>query len=93
MDVLTVLNQTLKQRRQIFPQNKSKLSKVCAFCMWSCAALGILMPAAFLTFSDRLLAVIGASTDTWEPAKTYLAPAALGVAVKVAPAEPLPQKC
>ena len=67
--------------------------KVCSFCMWGCAAVGLAMSAAFLVFMDQILALIGASEDTWEPAKTYLAPAALGVAVKVAPADPLPQKC
>lgn len=46
--------------------------KVCAFCMWSCVVLGIVLSAVFLLFMDQLLALIGASTDTWEPAKTYL---------------------
>lgn len=46
--------------------------KVCAFCMWSCVVLGIALSAVFLLFMDQLLALIGASTDTWEPAKTYL---------------------
>ena len=36
------------------------------------------MPAAFLIFLDQILAVIGASADTWEPVKAYLALLALG---------------
>jgi len=46
--------------------------KVCAFCMWGCVAAGVILSAAFLLFMDQLLALIGASSDTWEPAKTYL---------------------
>lgn len=45
---------------------------VCSFCMWSCAAVGLALSAAFLLFMDPLLTLIGASADTWEPAKTYL---------------------
>ena len=52
--------------------------KVCSFCMWGCAAVGILMSAAFLLGMDRILALIGASADTWEPAKVYLTLVALG---------------
>lgn len=46
--------------------------KVCAFCMWSCVGVGIVMSAAFLCFMDQILALMGASADTWEYAKTYL---------------------
>lgn len=46
--------------------------KVCSFCMWGCVAVGIAISAFFLLFMDRLLAWIGASPDTWGPAKTYL---------------------
>ena len=52
--------------------------KVCAFCMWSCVAVGIVMSAGFLLFMDQILTLIGASADTWEPAKTYLTIVALG---------------
>lgn len=52
--------------------------KVCSFCMWGCAAAGIVLSAAFLVFMDSLLRLIGASADTWEPAKTYLSLVALG---------------
>jgi len=46
--------------------------------MWGCAAVGIALSAAFLLFMDQLLTLIGASSDTWEPAKTYLTIVALG---------------
>ncbi len=52
--------------------------KVCAFCMWSCVAAGIVMSAGFLIFMEQILTLIGASADTWEPAKTYLTIVALG---------------
>ena len=46
--------------------------KVCAFCMWSCVAVGLVMSALFLIFMDQILLVMGASADTWDFAKTYL---------------------
>ena len=45
---------------------------VCAFCMWSCVAVGLVMSALFLIFMDQILLVMGASADTWDFAKTYL---------------------
>lgn len=51
--------------------------KVCSFCMWSCVAVGIALSAIFLVFMDQILALIGASSDTWEPATTYLTIVAL----------------
>ena len=62
-----------------FGQGRQEYAKrVCAFCMWSCVAVGVLMSAAFLLFMDQILTLIGASADTWEPAKTYLTIVALG---------------
>lgn len=52
--------------------------KVCSFCMWSCVVVGIALSAAFLTFMDRILTLVGASSDTWGPAKTYLTVVAIG---------------
>ena len=46
--------------------------KVSAFCMWSCVGIGIIMSALFWIFIDEILSLMGASTDTWEYAKTYL---------------------
>jgi len=52
--------------------------KVCSFCMWSCLAAGVILSAAFLLFMDQILTLIGASSDTWEPARTYLTVVAFG---------------
>lgn len=46
--------------------------KACSFCMWICVAVGVLMSALFLIFMDQILALIGASAETWNYAKTYL---------------------
>lgn len=46
--------------------------KVCSFCMWSCVAVGVAVSALFLLCMDQILALVGVSPDTWEPAKTYL---------------------
>lgn len=46
--------------------------KVSSFCMWSCVVVGVAMSAVFLLFMDKILMLVGASSDTWEYAKTYL---------------------
>lgn len=46
--------------------------KVCSFCMWGCAVVGIVMTILFLLCMDTILSLIGASADTWDLAKTYL---------------------
>lgn len=46
--------------------------KVCSFCMWSCVIVGVILSAVFLIFMDKILALCGASQETWELAKTYL---------------------
>ena len=62
-----------------FGQGRTDYAKrVCSFCMWGCAAAGVLLSALFLIFMDRILTLIGASADTWAPAKTYLTIVALG---------------
>lgn len=45
---------------------------VSSFCMWGCVVVGIVMSALFLLFMDEILLFVGASSDTWEYAKTYL---------------------
>lgn len=45
---------------------------VCSFCMWSCVVVGIAMSVLFLIFMDNILALIGASSDTWDHTKAYL---------------------
>lgn len=68
----SVISRSLGQGRREYAK------KVCSFCMWGCVAVGIVMSAAFLIFMDQILTLIGASADTWEPAKTYLTIVALG---------------
>ena len=68
----SVISRAFGQGRQEYAK------KVCAFCMWSCVAVGIVISAIFLLFMDQILALIGASADTWEPAKAYLTIVALG---------------
>lgn len=46
--------------------------KVCAFCMWACIFIGLIMSVCFLVFMEPLLKLIGASPDTWEMTKSYL---------------------
>lgn len=57
---------------------KEYARKVCSFCMWGCVAVGIAMSALFLIFMDDILSLVGASSDTWAPAKTYLTIVSLG---------------
>lgn len=62
-----------------FGQGREEYAKkVCSFCMWSCVILGLLLSAGFMLGVEPLLRLIGASADTWEPAKTYLLLVALG---------------
>lgn len=62
-----------------FGQGRTEYAKkACSFCMWGCVAAGVVMSAVFLLFMDRILTLIGASADTWGPAKTYLTIVALG---------------
>ena len=68
----------LRYRRHLgdFPRlgrgAKRLRKKVCSFCTWICVAVGVLMSALFLIFMDQILALIGASAETWNYAKTYL---------------------
>lgn len=68
----SVISRAFGQGRQEYAK------KVCAFCLWSCMATGFVMSAGFLLFMEQILTLIGASADTWEPAKTYLTIVALG---------------
>lgn len=62
----SVISRALGEKRDDYAR------KVCAFCMWGCVIVGVVMAACFLIFMDQILAVIGASADTWAYAKTYL---------------------
>lgn len=57
---------------------KEYARKVCAFCMWGCIVVGIVMATLFLIFMDPILSLIGASSDTWNLSKTYLSIVACG---------------
>lgn len=57
---------------------KEYARKVCAFCMWGCIVVGIVMAALFLIFMDPILSLIGASSETWDLSKTYLSIVACG---------------
>lgn len=58
--------------RAIGEGRKEYAKKVCAFCMWCCVFIGILLSACILICMESLLKMIGASADTWEFTKTYL---------------------
>ena len=62
----SVISRAMGEGRQKYAK------KVSSFCMWSCVAVGIVMSALFLIFMDRILTFVGASSDTWDYAKTYL---------------------
>ena len=46
--------------------------KVCSFCMWGSVFTGLVLAVLFLVFLDPILAMIGASQDTWDYAGRYL---------------------
>lgn len=58
--------------RAIGEGKKEYAKKVCAFCMWCCVFIGILLSVCIFIFMNPLLDIIGASADTWEFTKTYL---------------------
>lgn len=62
----SVISRALGEGRETYAK------KVCSFCMWSCVIVGIILSAVFLIFMDQILALCGASQETWELAKTYL---------------------
>ncbi|MCI9362650.1 MAG: MATE family efflux transporter [Oscillospiraceae bacterium] len=63
----SVISRAMGQGKQEYAK------KVCAFCMWSCIAVGIILSAILLVFMDAILGLVGASAETWSLAKTYLA--------------------
>lgn len=46
--------------------------KVCAFCMWGCVAVSLVMVVMVFVFMDPILKMLGASADTMEYAREYL---------------------
>lgn len=62
----SVISRALGQGR------KEYAKRVCSFCMWGCVVTGVILSAVFLIFMNQILTLVGASAETWEPAKTYL---------------------
>lgn len=58
--------------RAMGERRKDHAKKVSSFCMWSCVVVGIIMSCLSLLFMDNILALVGASADTWDFAKDYL---------------------
>ena len=46
--------------------------KVSSFCMWSSVVIGVLLAAIMIIFTDPILALVGASSETSGYAATYL---------------------
>ncbi|MDO4304910.1 MAG: MATE family efflux transporter, partial [Bacillota bacterium] len=68
----SVISRAMGEGREVYAK------KVCSFCMWSCVIVGVILSAVFLIFMDQILALCGASPETWELAKTYLTIVSLG---------------
>lgn len=58
--------------------NKDFAKKACAFCMWSCVGIGILMTLIFQIFMNPILSLLGASEETWSYTNQYLGIVSLG---------------
>lgn len=58
--------------RALGEEKKEYAKKVCAFCMWGCVIVGIVMSVIFWVFMDSILKLIGATPDTLALVKTYL---------------------
>ena len=62
----SVISRALGEKRPEYARS------VCAFCMWSCVIIGIVMSVCFNVFMDPFLTLIGASEDTREMTRSYL---------------------
>ncbi|MCI8787406.1 MAG: MATE family efflux transporter [Eubacterium sp.] len=58
--------------RAVGEGRKDHAKKISSFCMWSCVFVGIITSCISLLFMDNILALVGASADTWDFAKDYL---------------------
>lgn len=68
----SVISRALGQGRQEYAK------KVCAFCMWSCIVIGLLLTAVFLIGMEPILTLMRTSADTHDLIKKYLSIVALG---------------
>lgn len=57
---------------------KDYAKQVCAFCMWGCVTVGLVMVALIFLFMDPILRVLGASENTMGYAREYLAIVTIG---------------
>lgn len=62
----SVISRAMGEGRQDYAK------KVCAFCMWSCVIISIIMVILIFLFMDSILWLLGASDDTFVYAKQYL---------------------
>jgi len=62
----SVISRAMGQGRKGFAK------QVSAFCMWSCVIVGTSMSVLLWIFMDKILVLVGASSETWTMAKTYL---------------------
>lgn len=58
--------------RALGEDRKEYAKSVCAFCLWSCVVVGVIMAAGFLIFMDQILLAMGTSNDTRDFVRTYL---------------------
>ena len=52
--------------------NMDYAKKACAFCMWACVVVGVVISALFLIFMENILVLMGTSADTYGFTKSYL---------------------
>lgn len=62
----SVISRAMGEKREDYAK------KVCSFCMWACVIVGVVMSCLFLIFMDHILAMLGASANTWDFAHDYL---------------------
>ena len=62
----SVISRAMGEGRRGYAKN------VCAFCMWGCVAVGIVMVLFIFTFMNPILSLLGASENTIGYAKEYL---------------------
>lgn len=58
--------------RALGEERNEYAKKISSFCMWSCVIAGIVLSCLSLLFMNNILALVGASADTWDYAKDYL---------------------
>ncbi len=46
--------------------------RVCSFCMWGGLIGGVILMVLYFIFANPILRVLGASTETWDYARSYL---------------------